>query len=730
MPLPTWVVPGVALQRGEGGVPHEQAFVFQVNQSGAHAHGINSPIDNPTIHIAPEEFLRREWIPHRWIEHVEIPQAALRLRAVYRNGVEWEARGAEVIPAWPIIGDHGPEDEVDPIIRRGPGAEVFIVARPYPRTSMVRLQRQYDTSSHVDVPLDTLAVEYAPYYALRVGASYVLCGTRIWHQVVSHTGDVVEYDTPEGLRSTSTESFILSHDAYGDRMMRLPNWVRVGTTLRHIQSRERVRIATVDPILRTIETESGPLPFDTLINEWVPDLVAAPPAVRRRQSEARQYVGSYWGFVNPPALVRITHEAQGVGGESFEERSFTVRIVGSDGIEILSGDDLRLRSTAQGNFLSGSWSGSDTWEVGGLRHMADGRYFFVASRVVDGGVPDVLLVSDFHLGYEDNHDLELSTEVASPPMALDQVRDRYRRMLAQPAPSTVATDLQVGSLHAWYCDHSINALVEVVAQSPVTVDIRIVPSVRVERVPRAVFDLNTTELAYRNTIDDYASSVPAGSILDVDDGPVAVGEPQDGRFVVYSTRALAGEDGARYSSAMARGSAPESLGYNVPEHVPAPVEAGTPSVPCVGQQWMLNGSPVSVRRLGRDHRVVWVAGVDSNGAVSGKVRGVSFDRLNAEGRLILEGVDHTPAADPPPAPAPERDEWRHVVSTRLCEVVSYDEKKRTAQLRWISPGEPREETVKVAALVEGFRALTSEARARAMKIHNAKGRPAWARLRD
>lgn len=760
MPLPTWVIPGVAIQQGAAGVPRTQAFILVVEDRCAFALDINGHPSAEPFEIPLSAFLSRDWIPHRWIERVEAIQPPYRLRAVYRNGIVWEARENEIIPAWPLIGrEPGIVDDVNLIVRRPAVGEApmltYSVMRVYPRTNLVRLRQAFDSLT-IDVPFETLATDYAPYPLPMPGEHWTPYGTLHRYEVLSISGradrggEFVTWHSHRGPESQPLPAFVLAHDRSHERMSHLPVWVRVGTLIRSLRTNETQRISALDPVLGVVETMSGPIFRDDLLNEWYPGLVATPPP-RRARAEP-QHVGSYWGFVNPPALVRILQVNSYREDVPFEHTDFTVGVVGSTHVEGMRGDDLRMRATLQTNMIQCPLDDLEGWVVGELRQMDDGRYFFV-SEILDGD-GTVALVSDFHLGEEDLDMVARSRVIAPPAETLNVWTERNRRARAVPDPTTTSSqDVPTDGFFAWV---EPPCLVQVVGGSPVTVDVRLVPLGRVERIPRAVFDRQTIELAYRNIIETYTSSAEIGTLLDVASATVAVGEPtSDGRFVVYSSAALEGEDGARYSQALSVRPLPSTLGYPVAQAetlrdlldsimgpVALPPETPPPEVPDtqpspsvevrVGQRWTFEGTTYSVRRIGRDHRVAWAAEVNTLGDVVGRLRAISFETLNAQGRCLDEAPPMTVGTGQAPAPSgPKLDEWRHVATSRLCEVLDYDEKGRKAQIRWITPGGPlAEETVDVAALVEDFRAMTSEARARALSIHNAKGRPAWARLRD
>lgn len=733
MPWPMWVHEGVVVQNQEG--PLRQGYIASIGDNRLTVGLINDPSDE-AVHVELQELLDRVWIPDRWIRTIEALHPPYAFRATYKDDRIWEVRTGEPILPWMI--DRGSE-----LMSRVSGNQpaIYTVQRRQSRRGIFTVEGPFAGQIGVrDLTVGEIQRDYLPVPPYEVGHQVCPAGTfRCTSDAYTiididpHTRDVRIVDHADRVSSLPLALLVANYDLYSrpDRVYTVPEWVRVGAVLRNLSTNEEFRVSQIDFGTSHVHMWQRVLSMGEVYHTWVPensDLAREDRAIRNR-------VGSYWGFVNPPALVQIESENDPDLGA--HNREYGLRIIGSSVHETMHEDQLLSRSIRQTGTLSiplvpeelrdeendglRAISSAHTWPIGSLLHAVDGRFFYVATRD-EGGT---LLVSDFALDYSIIIGAEASTTEAPHSLSVQFERNRRARRLIDEAEvaSIEDDDLTVGSFYLW---EDPPALLEIVGSVPhTTVDVRLVPGTAIETVPRAVFDLRSVELTFRNHVDAFLGDLQPGYILDVPE-PVAVGESEDGRLVLYSTAALEGTDGVIYSNARTKGSIPTTLGYarrELPAIITSPRNSGDPTTPQapppevkIGQLWEIDGVVVCVDRIGLEHSLAWVSAINADEVSKlPQSGGYGIARLQRDGRL-WEGSTSV-----------EGEQWVRLTSRQSLTVLDYDAKARAAHVRWQAGS--REEEIKVVDLLRDFVCITSGGRARALEIHNAPGAPAWARLR-
>jgi hypothetical protein len=358
---------------------------------------------------------------------------------------------------------------------------------------------------------------------------------------------------------------------------------------------------------------------------------------------------------------------------------------------------------------------------------------------------------------------------------------------------------EVGTLWVW---EDPPALFEIDAVNRAYVDVMLLPSRRVERVPSSEFSSlarrhAVVQLKYRNTTE-RPGSLRVGQILDVPsvDGPVAVGSVAGGQLTVYTQNALVDVDGSVLSDARPKlRTPPDSLGFPVmsaglaasaetainiescvfigpndlvevmwPEGRDKPAASSVVDLILPGQP---AGSYVVVETEPRILvRPVYLGERSQPGGPWSNTVSIhdSHNRIRTGDRILLS-MDHQPPREytvmevndggvrvelvripeiepmvvnfsseevipePKAGEKTATPEWLEITSRRRCLVVGYNERARTARVRWLVSGTPEEE-IPVATLLNDFRCLTRGGADRAREIASAPGRGIWERLLD
>jgi hypothetical protein len=333
---------------------------------------------------------------------------------------------------------------------------------------------------------------------------------------------------------------------------------------------------------------------------------------------------------------------------------------------------------------------------------------------------------------------------------------------------------EVGTLWSW---EDPPALLEVEAVNRAYVDVKLLSNGRVERVPSSEFSSlarrhAVIQLKYRNTTT-RPGSLRVGQILDVPsiDGPVAVGSVAGGQLTVYTQNALVDVDGSVLSDARPKlRTPPNTLGFSI-------VSAGlTVSTETTGdiESCVFLGSHGLVEVVWPEWREKPAISSVVDLILPGQPMG-SYVIVETEPRLLVRPIslgeqnEHDDSSLPPQertamdvveggllvdiARSPEVEpmvdnfsseevvpelkvgdetatpEWLEITSRRRCLVVGYNERARTARVRWLLSGTPEEE-IPVVTLLSGFRCLTRGGADRVREIANAPGRGIWERLLD
>lgn len=346
------------------------------------------------------------------------------------------------------------------------------------------------------------------------------------------------------------------------------------------------------------------------------------------------------------------------------------------------------------------------------------------------------------------------------------------------------------------------ALLEIEAANSAYVDVKLLPSARIERVPSSEFSSlarrhAVVQLKYRNTTS-RPGSLRVGQILDVSavNGPVAVGSVAGGQLTVYTQNALVDVDGSILSDARPKlRTPPGSLGFPPVSEVLAVSETTAIDITLcvfigpndlVEVTWpegrdkpivssmvdlTLPGQPVGSYVVVETEPRVFVRPVYFGKVIQHKDSGSyvvnihdPHNRIRTGDRILLsldhqlpleytvmsmgdEGVrvdlvccpgiepmivsfsSEEVVPEPKTADKTVTPEWLEITSRRRCLVVGYNERARTARVRWLVSGTPEEE-IPVSTLLHDFRCLTRGGADRVQEIASAPGRGIWERLLD
>ena len=408
----------------------------------------------------------------------------------------------------------------------------------------------------------------------------------------------------------------------------------------------------------------------------------------------RSLLGTLWGLTNPPALVEVL-------GQVADSSEMIVRIVGAQDASLhrLHSDTLHLRAV---EMLEDVVLPPDIVGVPGtLYRTTDHRYLFAAEMTPLGQ----RWVSDFPL-----EDLTASQE----PLLLGERLSSHPPVSLDPYQHTAQVEVDVspsvGDIYAWR--GSSPAMIQVVELCSNAVMARILGTDTVESIPQDMFDRNTTAMLCRMCLGMEVDSLIPGTVLSLP-GTVGVGESYEGATALYSDAPLDSTALTMYLEAQPVGPRPVSLGY--PRHSDEALieqqmpDEKSPETFSMGQMWHDGTRTLSVARVARDHAIAWLQNVHTKDVTSISSR-VPPDWVYL-GDFKMD----------------DRQMWVHVPTRRRGEVVSYDEERRTALLRWVH-GAEGEETVPVKALLEDYRCTAPSGWEKAVSVRDAPGPPAWTRL--
>lgn len=746
MPLPTWVRLGDVVE-----TPSGDGFISQVGESEIVVTRFDA--ENTTSTIPRTELSSGRVRPHRWMQRIVQMASPFFVRVHYRNDSRiYEVRPGETPPAYIVAID-------DRLVRRsiaGAPPTIHTVLRIRPREDRIMLTGLLDPMTRARIGEEFVRLDIPS-----VEEAYRRAGTFVEVYVLDVHGDpdhpahmTITFQAPEGTLTRSLPEFNLEYESCAPSDP--PTWVSVGSEILNLNTDREDVVTQYDPTTTRVHLRVGYVTLDTLLREWTP--LATRPLGRREQNR----VDTLWASVNPIALLRVVAQ----DGAVFDRAALSIEIVGSGATATLRGSDLRSRAVIlpyRAMVMRRDNAPWGAWPVGSMWRLTDDRYVYVLQQAPGGTViVSDSDVEDLDVPTLDEEDIEsidafegldgedLANALAAAgdhlepvqnaqaislvaPITLDSYRldriERARQARANDAEAEALVDpVGVGELRAW---SDPPALVEVVAQTAVTVSVRIVPTSRVEEVPRSVFDTKTLLLNCRNTVSDDELPFSEGSILNSRRGPIGVGALLgDGSMTFYSVHPIDSED----LDSPVLGGPPETLGYegidtqdDPPSTLAVLVNKMQAEVPkpvvLVGQVWMIRFgpdiAPYVVRRIARDHDAIWVAPIDGN---TGE-RPINSVDLLSQGTLH---VDVTPEDEAHAG----KDQWVESATRKRGFVMAYGDKgTRTVVFEWAANVTPRTVTIPVNDFLDRFRCLTAGGHEKALAVRNAPGQPMWARLR-
>lgn len=722
MPLPFWLRVGHVVETFE-------TFGFVTSLNDFDSSFTVTAFGGSPEPLTIDDVIDHRVTPHRWIERVEPMVAPFLCRVHYRDGHTYETRIGEVPPAFFY-------DVDDDLIYTPAG-------RPPSFHRVLRIRPRQDQVYLSGLP---------PMSRATVGQDFLPCHRPRIEEVVRRVGtftsalvlDVINPDVTDATRvvvqtEAGQETFSLADfntNFACNHPVQVPSWVRVGTAVVNLRTGREDTITNYDRVTGRVHMRVGFVTLDALLREWFSD--------ESSNERARNYVDTLWATINPIALLRVTSQQ----GPIFDLADVEVEIIGSGVRAMLTGSELRARAVeVPENANLGSASPCAGWPVGTMWRLPDNRYVYVLTHeggtqlVSDSDLIDLEVLlgeAGMNVMYEEFPEVPLTVLTGATSMTLTapsslnpyHTRNAERGHAARTNEHTaeaVVDSVEIGQLRAW---SSPPALIEVLDQTSVTVTVRIVPSFRVEEVPRSVFDQRTIELTYRARLEKGLDH-PVGCLLNGRQGPLAIGATTEGT-VIFATHPIESED----LEADVLGGPPETLGYGgrllqseggstlsqLVERAEAMISTPEPATtePAVGQVWWIQfGSDTALYRITRlargDVDAIWVRSVNG-----GAERPISSGELRRTGTLQDGTSDNAP---------PDQDEWVEVATHRRCHATQYDAVARAVVIRWAANIEPRNVAIPVSQLLMRFRCLTPGGNDRATALRDAPGQPAWARLR-
>jgi hypothetical protein len=794
------------------------------------------------------------WRPHRWIQRVAPMTPPFRARVTYRDEEEeaWEAREDEDIPPFWIEPDlhlvcRGVTHIIDRVDLRASTLHVTYIDPARPHEAANEQIRFRDLLGFVPFPTPAVGESWAQW--VEPGATVTV------QRVVEVRGITTEIHVRDEGQPAGTPLVVIPFQDFAANYNRVrsverissfggrrqlctdsvdtPAWASPGVLVHNLTTLEVARIQDVSGSYRrpyvVLNGSSPRVWMDDLVREWVPLRPGSNPVTRPeempRPLSRSSLEGTLWVLQSTvgPTLVRV-----------FDDLGARLRVVfpGSNHLAYIPAQQLAAHGRQAEHEISVNPLGGllGNFRVGSHLRLADGRMCFVESMP---SPHEIRLVSSMDVS--DLHPMTLTAAPFQGPYPAELVLLSLRDRVSPEEP--VAPSLNVGSLWLWLRGPA--ALLRVLDHASHHVDVEILPSGNVERLPLNDFWSNTSELVYRNSTSAYSPDLRAGQVLDMIPR-VAVESVANGLLMFLSAEDVSQNDGRDYVTATPiHQEPPTTLGFptaprrirgrtefatilddatwgtadlldlsgetehtarairsalgvpdltsqatpsrprpaaqpstevrrlhpasvmhantstlhlllpdeetvNVGEvfEVPVPTKDGSTVLLCAavvvadglvhaqmatpitsttsfraGQIISSRGTLLSIRRLGEDARIAWVGPLDD----FTREQPVRYDALTS---AFLVGGTLTTTEDTPP---PFGDEWVNTKTHRRCNVVEFDEVRRTARVRWTGGVE---ETVPIADLLRDFRGLTRGSTQKARTIQDAPGRELWTRLLD
>ncbi len=782
MSMPSWVTLGTPIYSRPYG-KFVEAYVSRVLNGG---NSVLVTILNASEGMEPlvarrERFIHGEWRPHPWIDRIEAQPDSDVVTATYSSGLTWTGNVRTPIPSWyPVRGKV--------VINRDRAAsDVEVLAHVEHirgRSGHIKLEEEERPCS-----FDDMASLWVPEEIPSPGRLYHQWssfgeGTYKTCSVVEVVGRRIIYDEVEPYRpsvrcETSLARFLSEFDAV-KISSEAPSKLTLGQHFLNLRTNERDIVCGIDDSSEhnIVRMERCNVWLTDVLREWVPQKSSAAPTVRLARG-ARTLLGTYWGFLEPPTLVEVIEDIPG------PSPAVVVRLVGTTEEVEIPARELTARAIPQEHTTSFHSHGTQPLPVGTLHRAPNGAYFYVLSQM---GL-EHLLVSNEPLD-RFNQDTMLQTQAITyvAPTSI-YPEDTAHTPPATPAQQRTDTDLEAlphyGSQWVWSSPPALVQALEVDLHTQ-TIRVALVPTERIEIVPLTVFRDRARELAYRSTMPCYETLLRRGLVVQMTDTLIAVDSFDNESLSVLSVGQLSnlsppdvinaepltaeppttlgfpifGEnpgpdlspteaaglfqnilDDLRTAASSVRRDVEHRLVDMDPERrvvaesflarfdtqeeavftEPGP-RASVPETIQPKQVWIVDGERMLVARVGQDHEVAWLSHDGPN--TSPNTKRIGFTALREQGTFVNEA----PLTPRPVEASSDLGRWAHTISRRHCNVLSYDQEKRTARIQWVSG--LGEEELRVSKLLSEFRAISPGARDKAVAITSAPGRAAWKRLLD
>lgn len=562
MPLPRWISRNAVLQSTDLA---RHAIVEDVDLAPYPTVTLGSLlVPEDSVHVPLSEVVR-QWRPHRWVGAARSMLPPYRVRVQHRDSPDdepWEVREQEHVPPFWIE----------------PGARLVDTASGcLARVESVSLQANEARIEGLGpVPFQALTPTFVPYERVQVGESWVR-----WDV----SGDSATVEDVLGPTSAPTAilirkewedartdtipfgAFLSSYDratrvtprSVHVEVLRPPPWVMAGVLVYNLITHDIRQIQGTSSSLRrpyVVLNDDARVWVDDLVRVYVPLQPGSRPVTRSpylpRRISGSALDGTLWVIQSSAgsALVRVVDD---------HGHYLCVAFPGTDHIGRISAEALgasgrQVEHETSVTNLSGAVDG----RVGGQARLPDGRICFIESLLSE---TNVRVVSTTDVSDIDDRAFFLAR--FQGPYPSEAVLASLQ--MHTPTPSSDAQEpVGIGSYWAWRGSVAMAvALLRIVEFDAHHVDVAILPSLNVERVPLHEFLLGATELVYRSRTTAYSPNLLAGHLLAMGDGTtVAVEALENGELVLLSDADLSQNDGRDYVAATAvLQEAPRTIGY-------------------------------------------------------------------------------------------------------------------------------------------------------------------------